>query len=184
MGLRRLRQPRVSVRAGVVRLSPSRRRRRRRLRRPAGGFEASGMRPSRSRSSTAATSISSSRSRIRWRPEPFRPVRSPIPSARSSARSPTSASCWRRSPTSTSRLEAAPALRLRGAGAGERLSYDTLIVAGGSHYSYFGHEEWRTYAAEVKSLESALGGPQPPSLRSKPRSPRRTPRIATPGSPS
>jgi NADH dehydrogenase len=29
-------------------------------------------------------------------------------------------------------------------------------VAGGSHYSYFGHEEWRAHAAEVKSLESAL----------------------------
>src|SRR5207244_11845888 len=38
----------------------------------------------------------------------------------------------------------------------ERLGYDTLIVAGGSHYSYFGHEEWRMQAAEVKSLESAL----------------------------
>ena len=37
-----------------------------------------------------------------------------------------------------------------------RLGYDTLIVAGGSHYSYFGHEEWRMHAAEVKSLESAL----------------------------
>ena len=34
--------------------------------------------------------------------------------------------------------------------------YDTLIVAGGSHYSYFGHDEWRAHAAEVKSLESAL----------------------------
>jgi NADH dehydrogenase len=34
--------------------------------------------------------------------------------------------------------------------------YDTLIVAGGSQYSYFGHDEWRQYAAEVKSLESAL----------------------------
>ncbi|HUA02912.1 MAG TPA: NAD(P)/FAD-dependent oxidoreductase [Solirubrobacteraceae bacterium] len=34
--------------------------------------------------------------------------------------------------------------------------YDTLIVAGGSAYSYFGHDEWREYAAEVKSLESAL----------------------------
>jgi NADH dehydrogenase len=34
--------------------------------------------------------------------------------------------------------------------------YDTLIVAGGSHYSYFGHEDWREHAAEVKSLESAL----------------------------
>ena len=38
----------------------------------------------------------------------------------------------------------------------ERLRYDTLIVAGGSHYSYFGHEDWRMHAAEVKSLESAL----------------------------
>jgi NADH:quinone reductase (non-electrogenic) len=36
------------------------------------------------------------------------------------------------------------------------LGYDTLIVAGGSHYSYFGNEEWRMHAAEVKSLESAL----------------------------
>jgi NADH:ubiquinone reductase (H+-translocating) len=34
--------------------------------------------------------------------------------------------------------------------------YDTVIVAGGSHYSYFGHDEWRELAAEVKSLESAL----------------------------
>jgi NADH:quinone reductase (non-electrogenic) len=36
------------------------------------------------------------------------------------------------------------------------MSYDTLIVAGGSQYSYFGHDEWREHAAEVKSLESAL----------------------------
>jgi NADH dehydrogenase len=36
------------------------------------------------------------------------------------------------------------------------LGYDTLIVSGGSHYSYFGHEDWREHAAEVKSLESAL----------------------------
>jgi NADH dehydrogenase len=36
------------------------------------------------------------------------------------------------------------------------LPYDTLIAAGGSHYSYFGHDEWRRYAPEVKSLESAL----------------------------
>jgi NADH dehydrogenase len=34
--------------------------------------------------------------------------------------------------------------------------YDTLIVAGGSRYSYFGHDEWRSVAPEVKSLESAL----------------------------
>jgi NADH dehydrogenase len=38
----------------------------------------------------------------------------------------------------------------------EAVSYDTLIVAGGSHYSYFGHDEWSARAAEVKSLESAL----------------------------
>jgi NADH dehydrogenase len=36
------------------------------------------------------------------------------------------------------------------------VEYDTLIVAAGSSYSYFGHEEWREHAAEVKSLESAV----------------------------
>jgi NADH dehydrogenase len=36
------------------------------------------------------------------------------------------------------------------------LPYDTLIVAGGSSYSYFGHGEWARVAPEVKSLESAL----------------------------
>jgi NADH dehydrogenase len=38
----------------------------------------------------------------------------------------------------------------------EPVPYDTLIVAGGSHYSYFGHDDWSAHAAEVKSLESAL----------------------------
>jgi NADH dehydrogenase len=36
------------------------------------------------------------------------------------------------------------------------IEYDTLIVAGGSRYSYFGHAEWERVAPEVKSLESAL----------------------------
>ena len=36
------------------------------------------------------------------------------------------------------------------------LAYDTLIVAGGSQYSYFGHDEWQSLAPQVKSLESAL----------------------------
>jgi NADH:ubiquinone reductase (H+-translocating) len=36
------------------------------------------------------------------------------------------------------------------------IEYDTLVVAGGSAYSYFGHEEWRPWASEVKSLDSAL----------------------------
>jgi NADH:quinone reductase (non-electrogenic) len=43
-----------------------------------------------------------------------------------------------------------------GVPAPERLGYDTLVVAGGSTYAYFGHDEWRADAAEVKSLESAL----------------------------
>jgi NADH dehydrogenase len=50
-------------------------------------------------------------------------------------------------------------LRLRPVGRGpapSSVKYDTLIVAGGSHYSYFGHDDWRSGAAEVKSLESAL----------------------------
>jgi NADH:ubiquinone reductase (H+-translocating) len=44
------------------------------------------------------------------------------------------------------------------AGEGETLSvpYDTLIAAGGSRYSYFGHDEWQEVAREVKSLESAV----------------------------
>ncbi len=36
------------------------------------------------------------------------------------------------------------------------IGYDTLVVSGGSRYSYFGHDDWREHAAEVKSLESAL----------------------------
>jgi NADH dehydrogenase len=54
---------------------------------------------------------------------------------------------------------AARELRLRpvaGVPAPDSLAYDTLIVAGGSRYSYFGHDDWREHAAEVKSLESAL----------------------------
>jgi NADH:quinone reductase (non-electrogenic) len=50
-------------------------------------------------------------------------------------------------------------LRLRpadGIPAPASLPYDTLIVAGGSRYSYFGHDRWSEFAAEVKSLESAL----------------------------
>jgi NADH dehydrogenase len=43
-----------------------------------------------------------------------------------------------------------------GVPAPDSIAYDTLIVAGGSHYSYFGHDDWSKYAAEVKSLESAL----------------------------
>jgi NADH dehydrogenase len=38
----------------------------------------------------------------------------------------------------------------------DALEYDTLIVSGGSQYSYFGHDEWQQYAAELKSLEGAL----------------------------
>ena len=48
-------------------------------------------------------------------------------------------------------------LQLRSGGGEElRIGYDSLVVAGGSAYSYFGHEEWREVAPEVKSLESAL----------------------------
>jgi NADH:ubiquinone reductase (H+-translocating) len=43
-----------------------------------------------------------------------------------------------------------------GAHTPDTLGYDSLIVAGGSTYSYFGHEEWSRIAPEVKSLESAL----------------------------
>src|SRR5262249_19225565 len=36
------------------------------------------------------------------------------------------------------------------------LGYDTLVVSGGSEYSYFGHPEWEQYAPQLKSLEGAL----------------------------
>jgi NADH:quinone reductase (non-electrogenic) len=36
------------------------------------------------------------------------------------------------------------------------LPYDVLVVAGGSAYSYFGHDEWAPLAPELKSLEGAL----------------------------
>ncbi|MEA2213474.1 MAG: hypothetical protein QOF83_3422 [Solirubrobacteraceae bacterium] len=38
----------------------------------------------------------------------------------------------------------------------DHVDYDSLIVAAGSSYSYFGHDEWRDVAGEVKTLESAL----------------------------
>jgi NADH:ubiquinone reductase (H+-translocating) len=43
------------------------------------------------------------------------------------------------------------------AGAAERrIPYETLIVAGGSSYSYFGRDEWRPFAPDIKTIESAL----------------------------
>jgi NADH dehydrogenase len=36
------------------------------------------------------------------------------------------------------------------------VEYDSLVVAGGSRYSYFGHDEWQEHAPELKSLEGAL----------------------------
>lgn len=39
----------------------------------------------------------------------------------------------------------------------QALAYDMLIVAAGSRYSYFGHDEWRAFAPEPKSLEGAIG---------------------------
>jgi NADH dehydrogenase len=53
----------------------------------------------------------------------------------------------------------ARSLRLRpvdGIPGPDSIPYDSLIVAGGSQYSYFGHDEWSDFAHEVKSLESAL----------------------------
>jgi len=43
-----------------------------------------------------------------------------------------------------------------GVPAPDSIPYDTLIVAGGSRYSYFGHDEWHAFAPELKSLEGAL----------------------------
>jgi NADH dehydrogenase len=39
---------------------------------------------------------------------------------------------------------------------GVELPYDTLVVAGGSRYSYFGHDDWAAHAPELKSLAGAI----------------------------
>ena len=39
---------------------------------------------------------------------------------------------------------------------GGELAYDTLVVATGARYSYFGHPEWQAHAPELKSLDGAL----------------------------
>jgi NADH:ubiquinone reductase (H+-translocating) len=52
------------------------------------------------------------------------------------------------------RVELRPAVE--GMPAPPALEYDSLIVAGGSAYSYFGHNDWHPHAPELKSLEGAL----------------------------
>jgi NADH dehydrogenase len=37
-----------------------------------------------------------------------------------------------------------------------RIGFDTLVVSGGSRYSYFGHDDWQAHAPELKSLAGAL----------------------------
>ncbi len=39
---------------------------------------------------------------------------------------------------------------------GSSIHYDYLIVATGARHSYFGHEEWETFAPGLKSIEDAL----------------------------
>src|SRR5512146_530906 len=41
-------------------------------------------------------------------------------------------------------------------GGAQTLPYDVLAVAGGSHYSYFGHDDWAEHAPELKTLDGAL----------------------------
>jgi NADH dehydrogenase len=41
-------------------------------------------------------------------------------------------------------------------GSEQRLRYDVLAVAAGSHYSYFGHDDWGEHAPELKTLDGAL----------------------------
>ena len=52
------------------------------------------------------------------------------------------------------RVDLAPVAQ--GAPTPASLQYDSLIVAGGSRYSYFGHDGWQEHAPELKSLEGAL----------------------------
>jgi NADH dehydrogenase len=36
------------------------------------------------------------------------------------------------------------------------IPYDSLVVAAGVKYTYFGHDDWRPFAPDIKSVESAL----------------------------
>jgi NADH dehydrogenase FAD-containing subunit len=36
------------------------------------------------------------------------------------------------------------------------IGYDSLIVAGGSGYSYFGRDEWQPFAPNLKAIEDAV----------------------------
>ena len=40
--------------------------------------------------------------------------------------------------------------------ADQEISYDSLIVAAGASHAYFGHDEWRTLAPGLKTIEDAL----------------------------
>jgi NADH dehydrogenase len=48
-----------------------------------------------------------------------------------------------------------PASRTVLLGDGDRIEYDSLIVATGSESSYFGNDEWRQWAPSLKSMEEA-----------------------------
>jgi NADH dehydrogenase len=39
---------------------------------------------------------------------------------------------------------------------GGPIAYDTLVVASGAHFAYFGHDDWATAAPGLKSLDDAL----------------------------
>ncbi|MDX6570075.1 MAG: hypothetical protein QOH15_2653 [Gaiellales bacterium] len=43
-----------------------------------------------------------------------------------------------------------------GSGEPRAIPYDSLIVAAGVKYTYFGHDDWRPFAPDIKSVESAL----------------------------
>jgi NADH dehydrogenase FAD-containing subunit len=38
----------------------------------------------------------------------------------------------------------------------DSLPFDTLIVSSGSHYNYFGYDQWQALTANLKTLEGAL----------------------------
>jgi NADH dehydrogenase len=40
--------------------------------------------------------------------------------------------------------------------AGREVPYDTLVLATGSHYNYFGHPEWQQFAPSLKTVEDAV----------------------------
>ena len=160
-----------------------RRRRRRRLRRAAGGAEAAA-RAGRGHARRPAQLPSLPAAHLPGRDgRAVAAARSPIRCARSSSATATSASCWPRSPTSTSTRASCTCARSPTCRRRSGSPYDTLIVAGGSQLLVLRPRRLARARGRGQVARERARGAQPPPQRLRGRRGRAEPRArATPGS--